>query len=913
MKTITYKLKDLEEKKEKKVTLKLGYVGENEHVQIRIDCAEIWKDYPAAVASLAVEPPEGDKYPAIVTRDGDMVCWTVKDSDLVKDGYGRIQLTFTEGSEVQKTVICRTKVDESIVGSGTAPDPIADFVAEASAAVEAAEDAAEKADAAAEHVPYIGSDGYWYTWDGSAFVKGVKAQGEDGEDGHSPELTAEKVGKTTTIYADGQQLAQILDGEDGQGADVIDDTAGEGDTDKTWSADKIAETTGQLLNAIHGVSDDVDDLLEHETYMVEAEATEEYEPVTPYNTISGAYININAYEYAYISTPSTVDVKVYPVVSGKTYKVKGRGKTDRPVYIVADNAASVGTIAEKDQFEYEYGSSSSLAVEEKEITAQRTGYLYITYSTEECGLWLKNEIQPTEKKYHIDDVMADVADIKNDVTSLNNAVFKTQTDSASALIKRVPRNAEPIAKVKSIANTVTLVRSITGRNLANKDTVGDVDVSGTTKKGIKTIRVPSGRYYVILGNMGVNTKVDKVDGKTHTTLYQDQFPMRLNIIDPSGGYFIVYAGTVSNLGDMSGLMIGKLRDDETTLTFEAYKEKTYTPDDLEADNSIEVRPDGFIEFVNSGNAAVSSSIEYTVSGRGDDSTTRKEFIVSPDGSKFLPMVKDDGSIACARVVPKKALFIGNSLTSGWQTFGEAATEVDKDYIALFGDVVDNIESSYTFSRVWATGFEQQTSLANAQSWTTTNIDPSLSSDLDLIVVQLSENVVDNASAVATFPSSSLWLLEHLRSECPKARVVWMGVWFDRGWVNTLLNNTKKTGCEYIDIRPLYLPENVSAPGTIYKMESDYSKEYTVDSFSVSNGTITLNFTIEGTQYTATIPSYTSYTSGSETSITVTGIYHAVTTYYTYIHPGDEGFRKIANKLLFDLGISDSEETIPADE
>ena len=139
----------------------------------------------------------------------------------------------------------------------------------------------------------------------------------------------------------------------------------------------------------------------------------------------------------------------------------------------------------------------------------------------------------------------------------------------------------------------------------------------------------------------------------------------------------------------------------------------------------------------------------------------------------------------------------------------------------------------------------------------------------------------------------------------------MGVWFDRGWVSTLLNNTKKTGCEYVDIRPLYVPGNVSYPGMLYEMESDYAKTYTVDSFSVSSGQITLNFTIEETQYTATIPSYTSYTSDSDTSITVTGIYHVVTTYYTYIHPGDEGFRKIANKLLFDLGIVDSEEAIPA--
>ena len=255
MKTISYKLKDLDQK-EKKVTLKLGYVGENEHVQIRIDCAEIWKDYPAAVASLAVEPPEGDKYPAIVTRDGDVVCWTVKDSDLVNDGYGRIQLTFTEGSEIQKTVICRTKVDESIVGSGTAPDPIADFVAEANEAL-------AELEAAEVHGPVIGEDGYWYTWskDAGEYVKtDTKAQGEDGQQGPAGKDGADGApgqdGHTPvkgTDYWTQQDQADIVAAAALETVSaVIDDTAGDGDTNKTWSADKIAETTGQLLTAIQG-------------------------------------------------------------------------------------------------------------------------------------------------------------------------------------------------------------------------------------------------------------------------------------------------------------------------------------------------------------------------------------------------------------------------------------------------------------------------------------------------------------------------------------------------------------------------------------------------------------------------------------------------------------------------------------
>lgn len=95
-------------------------------------------------------------------------------------------------------------------------------------------------------------------------VTTIKVDGEtvatilDGVDGHSPIITTTKSGKTTTILSDGFAIGTVNDGEDGNDyvltqadkeeiagmVDVpseIDDTAGAGDTDKTWSADKITD------------------------------------------------------------------------------------------------------------------------------------------------------------------------------------------------------------------------------------------------------------------------------------------------------------------------------------------------------------------------------------------------------------------------------------------------------------------------------------------------------------------------------------------------------------------------------------------------------------------------------------------------------------------------------------------------
>ena len=241
MRTISYKLDDL-----KKIVIPIGFEGENDHTRVIIDAGEVFAQYPSAAASLRVKTPQGSIYPVVVNRDGDRVIWNGKDTDCASDGNGEAQFTFTENNVIVKSVVTKIKINRSLKATGPAPDPIEDWL-------DTAEDVLEEVQAAEVNQPTIGEDGYWYTWDqetGEYEKTNTKAQGADG---HSPVLTSSKSGKTTTLYADGEQIAQIQDGEDGQGADVIDDTAGEGDTDKTWSADKLTDEFGDVLTAIHGV------------------------------------------------------------------------------------------------------------------------------------------------------------------------------------------------------------------------------------------------------------------------------------------------------------------------------------------------------------------------------------------------------------------------------------------------------------------------------------------------------------------------------------------------------------------------------------------------------------------------------------------------------------------------------------
>ena len=108
-------------------SLTLGYVGENDHTQIRINCASVFADYPAAVVSMTVKAPSGVVYPREVETDGQVVIWTITDSDTASAGNGQIQLTFTEDGTIVKTVIAVTTVRASLVGDNPPPDPITDW------------------------------------------------------------------------------------------------------------------------------------------------------------------------------------------------------------------------------------------------------------------------------------------------------------------------------------------------------------------------------------------------------------------------------------------------------------------------------------------------------------------------------------------------------------------------------------------------------------------------------------------------------------------------------------------------------------------------------------------------------------------------------------------------------------------
>lgn len=98
-------------------TLNLGYVGENLHTRVYINCTEILRENPDAEVTLkAILPDSPEILEQDVTVDGDIVKWVLTQEQLAAHGSGQMQLTFAMGDMVIRSPIGRFTINASLQG-----------------------------------------------------------------------------------------------------------------------------------------------------------------------------------------------------------------------------------------------------------------------------------------------------------------------------------------------------------------------------------------------------------------------------------------------------------------------------------------------------------------------------------------------------------------------------------------------------------------------------------------------------------------------------------------------------------------------------------------------------------------------------------------------------------------------------
>lgn len=299
-----------------------------------------------------------------------------------------------------------------------------------------------------------------------------------------------------------------------------------------------------------------------------------------------------------------------------------------------------------------------------------------------------------------------------------------------------------------------------------------------------------------------------------------------------------------------------------------------------------------------------SDINSEIEGLGEADTE----LISPSGNKFELSVQDDGTLKALPIIPNKGAFFGNSLLTG-SGYGMAASDDRHDYFYLINSYIKSLNSSYVYNKYSSTGFEGITSKDAIES-TVNAVVNNLTGDETLVSIQLGDNV-NTTEKNAVFPASSLALCKAVRAKCPNARVVWMGMWYSSdSKYQAIQNACKQTGCKFISYEGLKGSDANSKIGNIQKKSSAQRTISDVtnvveNSSSGSTKNITVTFTVSGSSYTSTLDVSSYSLSGG--TLTYTSEYDIITAGGVASHPGDEGFRRISNRFLYEMNLTDDKE------
>lgn len=199
-------------------------------------------------------------------------------------------------------------------------------------------------------------------------------------------------------------------------------------------------------------------------------------------------------------------------------------------------------------------------------------------------------------------------------------------------------------------------------------------------------------------------------------------------------------------------------------------------------------------------------------------------IVSPNGNKSVLSIQNDGSFYAIPTIPNKVLFVGNSLLWGMGSYGMCASSPRNDYAYLVEQSILDKNKSAVFTKCHGAQFEQAENDAEAKAyWNTTPntitnkpASESFTTDLDLIIMQVSDNVSTDLRQ-ETFNKNLDWLVSQIKIKSPKARIIWVDGWFnDKRTHDTITSVCNKWRIPRTNITDLNGTENQGYSGQTYE-------------------------------------------------------------------------------------------------
>lgn len=227
-------------------------------------------------------------------------------------------------------------------------------------------------------------------------------------------------------------------------------------------------------------------------------------------------------------------------------------------------------------------------------------------------------------------------------------------------------------------------------------------------------------------------------------------------------------------------------------------------------------------------------------------------LTSPSGKKFRISVDDNGTLSATSTIPSNVQVFGNSLTGYYKTGSPAlgATDPNHDWFHYFSEYVKNINPSAVVDRHTVAPWEQNATGRDVQF--DQLFKPYLSQDTNLVVLQVGDNV-NRDDSHATFKNDVMDLFKRVKEVSPKAKIYFVGIWFCN-WPDMI--DSVKAACDKYDGTFISITD-------LAKSEENKSR----------------------------IGEQVTLSDGSTTTISTDG---------EAIHPGNAGYKKIADRLIDSL-------------
>ena len=176
-------------------------------------------------------------------------------------------------------------------------------------------------------------------------------------------------------------------------------------------------------------------------------------------------------------------------------------------------------------------------------------------------------------------------------------------------------------------------------------------------------------------------------------------------------------------------------------------------------------------------------------------------MTSPNGSKFILQVSDNGELITVPKLPSSILYIGNSLLGGFG-FGMSATNSREDYYYKVNSYIERQGKTLTKDKLMGVDYEGTTNEEQQDTWLNNTLLPKLNENLVLVTIELGDNV-NTDERVSAFENGTKKMIRFIREHAPKSRVAWVGEWYSNSTKQTYISNAcAECGAAFIDISDL---------------------------------------------------------------------------------------------------------------